>query len=208
MSASKRDELVQNALQVFYSGGFHAVGMDSLAKATGVSKTAIYKHFRTKEDLILATLRLRDEQFRNWLVRRVEALETDPRKRLCSDLRCACGVVSRARISELHVYKGIFGISGSYASDPCDGCGAQTLVAYLLQRTRKKGEGAGSGGFGAPASLVEGRCDSSGSPSRCGRSRTGRPARSREHHQHVVGKMIRCRQTESSSVCKLRKRAS
>lgn len=82
MSASKRDELVQNALQVFYSGGFHAVGMDSLAKATGVSKTAIYKHFRTKEDLILATLRLRDEQFRNWLVRRVEALETDPRKRL------------------------------------------------------------------------------------------------------------------------------
>lgn len=82
VSASKRDELVQKALTSFYSGGFHAIGMDRLAKETGVSKTAIYKHFRTKEELILATLRLRDEQFRNWLRRRIEALATDPRDQL------------------------------------------------------------------------------------------------------------------------------
>ncbi|WP_428407650.1 TetR/AcrR family transcriptional regulator [Hyphococcus sp.] len=82
MSASKRDELVQKALKAFYRGGFHAMGMDALAKETGVSKTAMYKHFRTKEDLILAVLRLRDEQFRNWLIRRVEALADDPRGRL------------------------------------------------------------------------------------------------------------------------------
>ena len=82
MSASKRDELVQNALRVFYRGGFHAIGMDALAKETGVSKTAIYKHFRTKEELILATLRLRDEQFRNWLMRRVEAIADSPRDQL------------------------------------------------------------------------------------------------------------------------------
>ena len=82
MSASKRDELVQNALKAFYGGGFHAIGMDRLAKETGVSKTAIYKHFRTKDDLILATLRLRDEQFRNWMVRRVEALASDPKEQL------------------------------------------------------------------------------------------------------------------------------
>ena len=82
MSASKRDELVQNALRAFYAGGFHAIGMDRLAKETGVSKTAIYKHFRTKDELILATLRLRDEQFRNWLVRRVEALADNPKDQL------------------------------------------------------------------------------------------------------------------------------
>lgn len=82
MSASKRDELVQRALDSFYSGGFHAIGMDRLAKETGVSKTAIYKHFRSKDDLILATLRLRDEQFRNRLMRRTEALAQAPRDRL------------------------------------------------------------------------------------------------------------------------------
>ncbi len=82
MSASKREDLVQNALKAFYAGGFHAIGMDRLAKETGVSKTAIYKHFRTKEELILATLRLRDEQFRNWLMRRVEALAANPKEQL------------------------------------------------------------------------------------------------------------------------------
>lgn len=82
MSASKRDDLVQNALKAFYRDGFRAIGMDKLAAKTGVSKTAIYKHFRTKEDLIVATLRLRDEQFRNWLVRRVEALAVNPKDRL------------------------------------------------------------------------------------------------------------------------------
>lgn len=82
MSASKREELVQKALESFYRGGFHAIGMDRLAKETGVSKTAIYKHFRSKDDLILATLRQRDEQFRNWLTRRIEALADDPRDRL------------------------------------------------------------------------------------------------------------------------------
>jgi len=82
MSASKREELVQKALDSFYRGGFHAIGMDRLAKETGVSKTAIYKHFRSKDDLILATLRLRDEQFRNRLMRRIEALADDPRDRL------------------------------------------------------------------------------------------------------------------------------
>jgi AcrR family transcriptional regulator len=82
MSSSKREDLVQNALRAFYAGGFNAIGMDRLAKETGVSKTSIYKHFRTKDDLILATLRLRDEQFRNWLVRRVEALTTEPAEQL------------------------------------------------------------------------------------------------------------------------------
>ncbi len=74
MRPSKRDELVQKALQTFYRNGFHATGMDSLVAETGISKTSMYKHFRTKEDLILAVLRLRDEQFRNWLYRRMEEL--------------------------------------------------------------------------------------------------------------------------------------
>ncbi len=82
MSASKRDVLVQKALEVFYRNGFHATGMEMLVAETGVSKTSMYKHFRTKEDLILAALRLRDELFRNWLTRRVEELADSPRERL------------------------------------------------------------------------------------------------------------------------------
>jgi len=82
MRPSKRDELVRKALQAFYRNGFHATGMDMLVAETGISKTSMYKHFRTKEDLILAVLRLRDEEFRNWLYRRMDALATTPRRQL------------------------------------------------------------------------------------------------------------------------------
>lgn len=82
MRPSKREELVKKALATFYRNGFHATGMDMLVAETGVSKTSMYKHFRTKEDLILAVLRLRDENFRNWLFRRLEELADTPRDQL------------------------------------------------------------------------------------------------------------------------------
>jgi AcrR family transcriptional regulator len=72
MRPSKRDELVRKALEIFYREGFHATGMDLLAAETGISKTTMFKHFRSKEELILAALRLRDQDFRNWLFRRME----------------------------------------------------------------------------------------------------------------------------------------
>lgn len=82
MRPNKRDELVRKALDVFYRNGFHATGMDMLVAETGVSKTSMYKHFRTKEELILAVLRLRDENFRHWLYRRIEELSDTPEGQL------------------------------------------------------------------------------------------------------------------------------
>lgn len=82
MRPSKRDELVQKALETFYKNGFHATGMDRLVAETVISKTSMYNHFRTKDDLILAVLRLRDENFRNWLYRRIEVLAKTPREQL------------------------------------------------------------------------------------------------------------------------------
>jgi len=82
MRPSKRDELVERALTVFYRNGFHVTGMDRLVAETGISKTSMYKHFRTKEDLILAALTLRDKQFRSWLFRRMKELGTTPRGQL------------------------------------------------------------------------------------------------------------------------------
>jgi len=82
MRPTKRDELLNKALKVFNRNGFHATGMDMLVRETGVSKTSMYKHFRTKEDLILAVLRLRDESFRNWFYRRMEQLADTPQGQL------------------------------------------------------------------------------------------------------------------------------
>lgn len=82
MRPNKRDQLVRKALDVFYRDGFHATGMDKLVVETGVSKTSMYKHFRTKEDLILAVLRLRDESFREWFLHRIEEMADTPADQL------------------------------------------------------------------------------------------------------------------------------
>ncbi len=82
MSASKKDELVEKALEVFYREGFHATGMDKLVAETKISKTSMYKHFRTKEDLILATLKLRDLRFRENFMNRAAALSNSPKQEL------------------------------------------------------------------------------------------------------------------------------
>lgn len=82
MARSKRDELIQKATDIFYRHGFQATGMDMLVVETGISKTSIYKHFKTKDDLIVATLRLRDEFLRGWLFRRMAELASTPREQL------------------------------------------------------------------------------------------------------------------------------
>lgn len=82
MRQTKRDELVRKATDVFYRHGFQATGMDMLVAETGISKTSIYKHFETKDDLIVATLKLRDEHIRGWLFQRMAELAEAPRGQL------------------------------------------------------------------------------------------------------------------------------
>ncbi|MEO3414133.1 TetR family transcriptional regulator [Roseovarius sp. CAU 1744] len=82
MRQTKKDELVEKALGVFYQNGFHATGMDRLVAETGISKTSMYKHFNSKDDLILAALELRDRLFRDWMVQRIEALASAPADRI------------------------------------------------------------------------------------------------------------------------------
>ena len=56
-----RDRLLDTAIDLFYANGFHAIGLDQIIEKTGVTKTTMYKYFESKEDLILAALKKRDE---------------------------------------------------------------------------------------------------------------------------------------------------
>ena len=82
MSSKKRDHLVGVARDLFYRHGFHATGVDTIIREAGVARMTLYKHFRSKEELILATLELQDQQFREWLVAAVERRAKKPSDRL------------------------------------------------------------------------------------------------------------------------------
>ncbi|MBI1247234.1 TetR family transcriptional regulator [bacterium] len=51
-----RDRLVEAASSRFYRDGFRNVGIDQILSDVGISKTAFYKHFQSKDDLLLAAL--------------------------------------------------------------------------------------------------------------------------------------------------------
>jgi AcrR family transcriptional regulator len=51
-----RQRLIDAAVRRFYRDGFRNVGIDQILADVGISKTAFYKHFECKEDLMLAAL--------------------------------------------------------------------------------------------------------------------------------------------------------
>ena len=58
----RKQHLIETALTLFNQYGYHATGIDLILAESGVSKATLYKHFRSKEALILAALQLRHEQ--------------------------------------------------------------------------------------------------------------------------------------------------
>lgn len=82
MASGRRDHLVDTALDLFRRAGYHATGIDRILAEAGVAKMTLYNHFKSKDELILAVLRRRDERFRNWFMRAVERRAETPRGRL------------------------------------------------------------------------------------------------------------------------------
>ncbi len=58
-----RQRILDTASALFYARGVRAVGVDLVVEDSGVAKTSLYRHFRTKDDLIVAFLEREDVEF-------------------------------------------------------------------------------------------------------------------------------------------------
>ena len=56
MPTNTRQRLIDAARHRFYRDGFRNVGIDAIIDEVGISKTAFYKHFQSKDDLMIAVL--------------------------------------------------------------------------------------------------------------------------------------------------------
>lgn len=65
MATKTRQRLIDTATRRFYRDGFRNVGLDQILTDVGISKTAFYKHFSCKDDLMLAVLDNHDTWFRD-----------------------------------------------------------------------------------------------------------------------------------------------
>jgi AcrR family transcriptional regulator len=77
-TSAKRDALLRTAGELFARQGYRAVGIDTVLAAAGVAKMTLYKHFRSKEELIAALLEQRGGEIAAALSERIAAAPASP----------------------------------------------------------------------------------------------------------------------------------
>ena len=60
---SPKEKLLQTAARLFYQHGYRAIGVDTIASESGIGKMTLYRHYPSKDDLIVAFLRQSDGDF-------------------------------------------------------------------------------------------------------------------------------------------------
>jgi len=81
-----RSRILKTASSLFYKRGVRAVGIDLVIEEAGVAKASLYRHFESKDDLIVAFLEVADRNF--WIAWDLvaETHASDPRAELDAHL--------------------------------------------------------------------------------------------------------------------------
>lgn len=58
-----KDKVFQTAARLFYQHGYRAIGVDTLAAESGIGKMTLYRHYPSKDDLIVAYLKDSNDVF-------------------------------------------------------------------------------------------------------------------------------------------------
>jgi AcrR family transcriptional regulator len=78
-----RDRILAAAYDLFSRHGIQAVGIDAVVARAGVARMTLYRHFTSKEELVLAFLEQREELWtKAWLQTEVTRRADDPREQL------------------------------------------------------------------------------------------------------------------------------
>jgi len=79
-ASDKRQHVVETAYALFKRGGFHATGIDRIIAEADVAKMTMYRHFPSKDELIVEVLDYRARRFDRQLDRLAEEIATPERK--------------------------------------------------------------------------------------------------------------------------------
>src|SRR5215207_2263802 len=82
-ASDARERILDTAYELFSRNGIRAVGVDAIIQRSGVARMTLYRHFGSKDALVLAFLERREQRWtRDWLQRAIERRAVDPGERL------------------------------------------------------------------------------------------------------------------------------
>lgn len=80
-----RERILESAYDLFSTEGVNAVGVDTVVAKSGSGKMTLYRHFKSKDALVLAFLERREELWtKQWLQVRINEGTKGPEERLLS----------------------------------------------------------------------------------------------------------------------------
>jgi AcrR family transcriptional regulator len=78
-----RERILESAYELFSRRGIQAVGVDAVIERSGVARQTLYRHFGSKQELVLAFLERREDRWtRGWLQGEVHQRASTPADRL------------------------------------------------------------------------------------------------------------------------------
>ncbi|MCY0939217.1 TetR/AcrR family transcriptional regulator [Streptomyces sp. H34-S4] len=81
MATKARERLLAAAEMLFYADGIRATGIERVLQESGVGRASFYRHFSSKDDLVVEVLHGRDARWRAWLEQAVDARVLPARNR-------------------------------------------------------------------------------------------------------------------------------
>jgi AcrR family transcriptional regulator len=83
VGADAREQILRTAYALYWRHGINAVGVDRIVAEAGVAKTSLYRHFRSKEGLVVAVIERHTEVWtRNWLQAEIRRRGETPEQQL------------------------------------------------------------------------------------------------------------------------------
>jgi AcrR family transcriptional regulator len=112
---SVKEHIIQTAARLFHEQGYNLTGINQVIEEAGVAKASLYYHFPSKEDLCVAYLQRRNDNWFNGLAHYLDGVE-DAREKL----------IKTFEYRAIHMKKNNFG-----------GCSHIKIVSELPQRAQK-----------------------------------------------------------------------
>ncbi len=102
--SKKSEKILDVASQLFFEQGYRGTNMQSIADSCSISKGAIYLHFKSKEQILIALLKRMDDQ----LFAKLESIESDPtlsaRERFKAQIKCQINLsTEQKQLSDLFI---------------------------------------------------------------------------------------------------------